>query len=124
MSSRTSHAVLVGEHVGAFGGRLGPGQRAGGHAVLALDAEADQRADLAPELDRLLGRQVAEVLDGELAVRVLVDDERVDDPHGVRLPEPLELLDDLSVEVGVFEAQHHELNRSDRHAIVLSPAPR
>ena len=48
--------VLVGEHVDAVGGRLRAGQRAGLHAFLALDAQADQRADLAAELDRLVAR--------------------------------------------------------------------
>jgi len=44
---------------------------------------ADERADLAVELDRLVLGQVAEVHDLDLAVGVLVYGERVDHAHGV-----------------------------------------
>ena len=46
-------------------------RRAAAEALLALDAEADERADLAPELDRLLLREVAPVLDLDVAHGVL-----------------------------------------------------
>ena len=46
--------LLVVEHLHAVGGRLGAGLGAGLHAFLALDAEPDQGADLAAELDRLV----------------------------------------------------------------------
>ena len=46
--------VLVGEDLDAVGGRLGTRLGAGLEAFLALDAEPDQRADLAAELDRLV----------------------------------------------------------------------
>ena len=59
--------------------------------------------------------QVAEVLDLDLAVGVLVDGERVDDAHRVALAQPLELGDDLAVEVGVVEAQNDQLDGSDCH---------
>ena len=85
------------------------------HSFLALDSEADQCADHGAELDRLVFRQVAEVLDLEVALGVLVDGQRVDHPHRVALAQPLELRDDLAVELRVLEAQHDELNRSNRH---------
>ena len=50
-------------------------------------------------------------------VGVLVDGQRVDHAHGVALAQPLELGDDLAVEVGVLESQHDQLNRSDRHRL-------
>jgi hypothetical protein len=83
--------VLVGEHLDAIGGRVGTRLGAGHEAFLALDAEPDQRADLAAQLDCLLLRQVAEVLDLDLAGGVLVDGQRVDDAYGVALAQPLEL---------------------------------
>ena len=46
--------VLVVEDLDALGGRLGARLGAGREAFLALDAEADERADLAAELDRLV----------------------------------------------------------------------
>src|SRR5262249_9508426 len=66
---------LVGERVDAVGS--GPSAELGAsfHALLALDLEADQRANLAAELDRLFLREVAEVHDLHLALRVLVDGE-------------------------------------------------
>ena len=121
MSSRTSQASSSVNTCDALGGRLRTGDRAGLHALLALDPEADQRADLAAELDRLVLGEVAEVLHLDLALGVLVDGERVDHPHRVALAQPLELGDDLAVEVRVLEAQHQELNRSDCH---LVPFPR
>ena len=44
--------------------------------------------------------------DLDLTLGILVDGERVDHPHGVTLPEALQLLDDLAVEAGVVEPQH------------------
>ena len=83
-------------------------------------AETDQRADLGTELERLVVRQVAEVLDLELALGVLVDGQCVDHTDGVALAQPLELGDDLAVELGVLEAEHDQLDWSDRH-IFCSP---
>ena len=54
MSSEHVPGRLVGEQVDAVGRRLCAGEGACLHALLALDAEADQRADLATELDRLV----------------------------------------------------------------------
>ena len=89
------------------------------HAFLALDAETDERTDLASELDRLLLAEVAEVHDLDLAVCVLVDGERVDHAHGVALAELLELLDDLPVELRVLESEHDELDWPDSHPYLL-----
>ena len=80
------------------------------HALLTLDTETDERGDLASELYRLVLGQVAEVHDLDLALRVLVDRERVDHADGVALAELLELLDDLPVEVRVLESEHDELD--------------
>src|SRR6185369_15433297 len=88
-------------------------------ALVALDAEADEGADLAAELSRLLLGQVAQMLDLDLAVRVLVDRERVDHAHRVALTQPFELGDDLAVELGMVKAQHDELDRSNRHDVSL-----
>ena len=118
MSSRTSQASSSEKTCDAVGGGLGARLGAGLHALLALDPEADQRADLAAELDRLVLGQVAQVRDLDLAVGVLVDGQRVDHAHRVALAQPLELGDDLAVEVGVLEAQHDQLNRSDRHCLL------
>src|SRR6202012_3670891 len=89
------------------------------HSFLALDAQADQRADLAADLDRLLLGEVAEVLHLQLAVGVLVDDQRVDDAYGAAFAEPLQLGDDLTVEVGLTKPDHDELHRSDCHALAF-----
>ena len=100
--------VVVGEHVDAVRRRLGARLRARDHPFLALDPEADQRADLAAELDRLILGEVAQVRDLDLAVRVLVHRERVDDAHGVAFPQALQLGDDLAVELRMVEAEHNE----------------
>ena len=77
--------------------------------------EADQGADLAAELDRLVLGEVAQVEHLDLALGVLVHRQRIDHAHGVALAQALELLDDLAVEVGVLEAQHDQLDGSDGH---------
>jgi hypothetical protein len=51
----------------------------------------------------------------DLSRRVLVHRERVDHPDRVARPEPLQLGDDLAVELRVVESQHDELDWSDRH---------
>ena len=56
----------------------------------------------------------------DLAVRVLVDGQRVDHAHGVALTQPFELGDDLAVELRVAEAENNELNWSDCHASPFS----
>ena len=59
------------------------------------------------------------MLDLELAGGVLVDGQRVDHAYRVALAQPLELGDDLAVEVGLLEAQHDQLNGSNRHFFLL-----
>ena len=60
----------------------------------------------------------AEVLDLDLAGGVLVNGQRVDHAYGVALAQPLELGDDLAVEIGLREAQHDQLKGSDRHCFL------
>ena len=103
------HAVL--------GDRLGARQSARLHAFLALDAQADEGADLAAELDRLLVGEVAQVRHLDLPACVLVDCEGVDHSHRVAFSQPLQLGDDLPVKLGMSKAQHNELNGSDSHHI-------
>src|SRR3954469_672435 len=54
----------------AFGRDLRAGERARLEPLLAFDPEADERTDRAADLDRLVTREVAEVLDLELARRI------------------------------------------------------
>src|SRR5215469_6886301 len=64
------HIPLLGiaEHVDALGRRLvGANDRAGFGPFFALDAQANERPDLAAELDGLLLGQVAEVFDLQVA---------------------------------------------------------
>ena len=58
--------------------------------------------------------------DLDLSVGVLVHRERIDDAHRVALLQALELGDDLAVELGMAEAQHDELNGTDRHGCSFS----
>src|SRR6202012_3015077 len=85
------------------------------HALFPLDAESDERADLAAELDGFLLGQVAQMLDFKLPVLVLVDRERVDDAHRSAFPQPFEFGDHLAVKVRVVEPEHDQLHRSDSH---------
>jgi hypothetical protein len=80
---------------GTFGGRLCAIRT----FFLVLDAEAAERADLGAELDRLVSRQVAEVLDLDLSRRIFVYGERVDHAHAVALAQLLQLGLDLSMEL-------------------------
>ena len=61
------------------------------------------------------------MLDLDLAVGVLVDRQRVDHAHRVALAQPLELGDDLAVKLGMLEAEHDQLDRSDRHRSPFLP---
>src|SRR3954454_4023000 len=100
-----------------FRAGFGAGFRAG----LAVDAEAEQRTDLAPQFDGLISGQVAQVLDLNLAAGVLVDGKRVDDTDRVTLAEFFQLGDDLAVEVGMIEPQDEHLDRTDGHVLPLLP---
>src|SRR3954452_13956537 len=88
------HIPLLGipEHVDALCGRYrGSRARAGFKSLFPLDPEPDQRAHGAPDLDRLVTREVAEMLHLELPARVLVNDERIDHAHGARVMEAFEV---------------------------------
>ena len=123
ISSRTSQASSSEKTSTPSAAASAPACGAGLETLLALDAEAHERADLAAELDRLLLRQVAEMLDLHLALRVFVDSKRVNHADGVALTQPLQLGDDLAVELGMPEAQHDQLNGSNRH-LFASPSIR
>ncbi len=107
--------VVLVEDLVALGARLGPCLGADLGALEAACAEADQRPDVRAELGGLALGEIAVLhrLDG--AVLVLSDHQRVHEPDGVALPEPLELGQDLAAEVGLVEAQHQELHGSDGH---------
>src|SRR5947207_2595072 len=77
--------LVASEDVDAVGSSLCAGVGALLGPLLACDAEADERPDLRAELDRLLLAEVAQVLDLELPLRILVHRERVDHTHGVAL---------------------------------------
>jgi hypothetical protein len=93
------------------GARFGTGV----HALLALDAQADERADHAADLDRFVLREVAQMLNLDLALGVLVHGQRIDDAHRAALLQALKLGDDLAVELRVPEPEHDQLNRPDGH---------
>ena len=61
--------------------------------------------------------EVAQVIDLELTVGVLVDGQRIDHPNRVAVPQPLQFGDDLAVEVRVAEPQHDELHGSNGHVV-------
>ena len=63
------------------------------------------------------------MLDLDLPGGVLVDGQRVDDADRVALAQALELVDDLTVEVGVVEPQDDELYGSDCHGTSILDAP-
>ncbi|GAA0468739.1 hypothetical protein GCM10010167_27460 [Paractinoplanes deccanensis] len=96
----------------------------GDHARLPLDREPDQGTHPAAELHGLLGGQGAQVLDLDRPGGVLVDGERVDHPHRAGAPQPLQFLDDPAPEVRMAEAEHEQLDGSDRHVPIVGRAIR
>lgn len=110
-------AVLLAEDLHAAGGGhlLGAFHRTRFGPLLTGDAEPDQGADLAAELDRLALGKVAEVLHFYLSQGVLVDRQGVDDADCVAFAKSFELGDDLAVEVRILESEHNELYRPNRH---------
>src|SRR6266516_3060343 len=108
--------LIPAEHVDPLlGGLFRARGRAGLHPFLTVDAEPDESADLAADLDRLCLGQVGQMLDLQVAIGILVHGEGVDHPHHAVLVQPLQLGDHLAVKVGVLEAQHDELHRSNSH---------
>src|SRR3954470_18728679 len=61
--------------------------------------------------------------DLDLPFGVLGHRERVDHPHGVAVAEPLQLRDDLAVEVRVLKSQHDQLTGSIAMMMHLSAVP-
>src|SRR3954454_3659952 len=80
--------VRFGEHIDAIGGRFRAGDGADLGTLFSRDPETDEGGDLASQLDRLVLGEVAEMLDLDLALAVLVDSERIDDANGVALAQP------------------------------------
>ena len=119
ISSSDVPGLVVAKDLHAVGGRRGTGLRARLEAGIPIDAQTDERADLAPEFLGLFLAQVAECMTSMLTGGVLVDGQRVDHAHGVALAELLKLLDDLSVEVRVVEPDNDELYRPDGHLVLL-----
>ena len=78
----------------------------------------DFHGEIIAELERLRASDTVRVIDS-LAVYKDADGERVDDAYRVGRAEPLELGDDLAVEVGVVESQYDQLHRSDSHVLAL-----
>jgi len=84
-------------------------------ALVAVDAQPDQRRHRAADLSGFLVGEIAQVHHLHLTRGVLVHRERVDHPDGVVRSQPFQLRSDLSVEVRGPEAQHYELDGSDCH---------
>src|SRR4051794_7911430 len=99
MSSRTSHASSSENTCTPSAGGLGTRDGSGLHAFLALDPEPDQGTDRTANLDRLVLREVAEMLYLDSPRRVFVHGQRVDHAHRVALAQTLELGDDLAVKL-------------------------
>src|SRR5213079_2074253 len=90
------------------------------HAVLTVNAKADQRTDLATKLDRLVLRKVAQMSNLDAAIRVLVHGQRIDHTHRIARPQPLQLGDDLTVEVRLAKTQDEQLYRANSHHSIPS----
>ena len=104
------HGDELGHEVGhrpprhAVGSRLGSQHRALLGPLLTVDPKADQRTDHAAELDRLVLGQVAEMLNLDCSVGVLVNGERIDHANGALVVQALKLGDDLAVELRLAKA--------------------
>ena len=90
--------------------------------LLAGCAEADQRTDDGAERLGLLRGEVAPQELLHVAVGVLAHEQEVDQANVVVLAKPVELGEDLALDLSAFEADHQQLNRSDRHLALLSIA--
>src|SRR3954451_5789134 len=107
--------LLLGEERDSLCSELGACLGSRDDAFLALDAEADERAYDRAELDCIVLRQRAEMLDLDRAFGVLVHSQRVDDLDRVGCTQPLQFRNNLTVEVGLVKAEHDELNGSNCH---------
>jgi hypothetical protein len=79
------------------------GDESGRSLFLAVGTEANEGADRGPELNRLVGRQIARLDYFELAVLAFRHEEEVDHPHRADVFEPVELRHDLALESGSIE---------------------
>jgi hypothetical protein len=105
ISASTSQASSSLNTPAALGDGLGAALGADLEALLAGGAQADQPAHQGPEGLLLVGAELALVQHVHVAVGVLAHRQRVDDPHQVVVAEPVQLLPDLAVEVGLLEPQ-------------------
>jgi hypothetical protein len=113
-------ALLLVEHPAAFGDGLGAALGPDLEALLAGRTQPDEPAHQGAEGLLLVGAELAVVQHLDLAVGALVHAQGVDHPDQVVVAEPVQLLSDLALEVGVLEPQHQQLHRSNRHG-GLSP---
>ena len=113
--------LLVGEDVDAvLGRRFGAGHGSRLHALFAVDAEADQRTDLAAKLDRLvLGRGCSGAATS-ISPSASLWTASASITRTVSLSQPFQLLDDLTVEVRLAEAEHEQLYRANSHISIPS----
>src|SRR5262245_8545748 len=92
-------------------------------SLLALHAEADERARDGAELFGLFLGEVRPLDFLDVAFRVFSDGDEIDQPHDLAVAQPIELGEDLALEFRIFEADHDHLNRPKRHQGLLSVYP-
>src|SRR6266487_5517176 len=105
-------AVLAFERSGDEGGR---------GLFLAVGTEADEGADRGPELDRLVGRQVARLDDLDLPVLPFRHEEQVDQPNCAVAFQPVQLGHDLAFEPSSIELEDEHLDRAERQRVGAGP---
>ncbi len=85
-------------------------------ARVAVQTETDERAHRGSHLLGLPDGQVAPLHSGKIAVIALLDDQGVDEPDDVALPESPQLRYDLAGEMWLVETDDKQLNWTDGHA--------
>src|SRR3954447_12867202 len=81
--------------------------------LLVAGAEPDERSDDRAEAGRFFVREVALLDDLELAADRPAYEQQVDQPDDPGLLQPLELGDDLALELGAVELEHEHLDGSE-----------
>ena len=108
--------LLVGEHLDPFlGRRLGASSAPASMPSSPSIPRPISAATLLPNSIASSWVRLLRCIDLHLALGVLVDGEGVDHADRVALAELLELLQDLAVEVRLFEPEHEQLNWPDCH---------
>jgi hypothetical protein len=95
--------LLIREDAYAVGRRLCAQLGALLGSLLAVDPRTDQGTDFAAELNRLILTEAAEMLHLDLAIRVLVDRERIDHAGRCLRHAAAQLGDDLAMRSGCLE---------------------